>query len=147
MLLCQYYATEETPIELPKHPVSATREWPQTPTATSFTRPPPALIRPSTAADDEFDKQFSLHIVEKEMRNNSGGLSPGGMSSGGLSPGGHDPFERPTTPAPPLGDEVLLEFGRPPLKDGLRPWSDTFGKRTCIYGIFPFSPYSQKNLC
>lgn len=139
MLLCQYYATEETPVVLPKHPVSATREWPQTPTSPNFRRPPPALIRPSTGVDDEFEKEFGLHVLEKELRGgNSAGSSPGGLSPGGLSPGGDDPFPRPASPMPPLGDEVLLEFGRPPLKDGLRPWSDTFGKRTCIYGMFRY---------
>lgn len=125
MLLCQYYATEETPIELPKHAVSATREWPQTPTSPSFRRPPPALLRPSTAMEDELN--IGMHAIEKQFQ---------GCNMGGLIPGDHDPFLRPLTPAPPLGDEVLLEFGRPPLKDGLRPWSSTFGKRTCIYGMF-----------
>lgn len=124
MLLCQYYATDETPIELPKHPVSATREWPQTPTSPTFRRPPPALIRP---ASDEFDKfDFGMHAIDKELR-------PSNLS--GLRPEGHDPFVRAPSPMPPLGDEVLLEFGRPPLRDGLRPWSSTFGKRTCIYGM------------
>lgn len=130
MLLCQYYATEETPVELPKHPISATREWPQTPTTPSFRRPPPALVRPPTGVDDEFEKEFGLHVLEKELR-----------GSNSSSPASDDPPPRPPTPEPlspmpPLGDEVLLEFGRPPLKDGLRPWSETFGKRTCIYGTF-----------
>jgi hypothetical protein len=35
-----------------------------------------------------------------------------------------------------MGDEVHLEFGRPPLRDGLPPWSETFGRRTCIYGTY-----------
>ncbi|KAL7270921.1 hypothetical protein RUND412_006354 [Rhizina undulata] len=47
--------------------------------------------------------------------------------------------DRGPSPLPPLGDEVLLEFGRPPLKDGLRPWSETFGKRACIYVCGPKS--------
>lgn len=128
MLLCQYYATDETPIELPKHPVSATREWPQTPTSPRFCRPPPALIRPVSDVEDEFDKfDFGMHSIGKELR---------ASNTGGLRPAGEDPFMRPPTPVPPLGDEVLLEFGRPPLRDGLRPWSSTFGKRTCIYGMY-----------
>lgn len=43
----------------------------------------------------------------------------------------------PTWPKlPPMGDEVLLEFGRPPLREALRQWSEGFGKRACIYGKF-----------
>jgi len=45
------------------------------------------------------------------------------------------PAVRSSAPVPPMGDEVLLEFGRPPLRDGLPSWSETFGRRTCIYGM------------
>lgn len=45
--------------------------------------------------------------------------------------------ESPVAKLPPLGDEVLLEFGRPPLKKALRTWSEGFGKRACIYVCGP----------
>lgn len=41
------------------------------------------------------------------------------------------------TPVPDFGDDVMIEFGRPLLRTGLRPWSQTFGKRTCIYVCGP----------
>jgi hypothetical protein len=60
----------------------------------------------------------------------------------------------PSSPAmaklPPIGDEVLLEFGRPPLRAALRQWSDGFGKRTCVYGLSPTTTLCMmetNNLC
>ena len=35
-----------------------------------------------------------------------------------------------------FGDEVMIEFGRPRLKEGIRPWAEGFGRRACIYGKF-----------
>ncbi|KAH0606914.1 uncharacterized protein H6S33_002902 [Morchella sextelata] len=178
MLLCQYYATEETPVELPKHAVSATREWPNTPITPSFRKPPPALLRPPTANSVDFEERpFGWGFgMEKEMHTMSSaepessttdgsGASPifkfppsprlqqrssmgrrasvgqrlSGMSINTQRFSGISTGNEPTTPTalPPLGDEVLLEFGRPPLKDGLGPWSSTFGKRTCIYVCGP----------
>lgn len=45
--------------------------------------------------------------------------------------------ERRLSKLPPMGDEVLLEFGRPPLREALRQWSEGFGKRACIYVCGP----------
>lgn len=123
MLLCQYYVTEETAVELPKGPVSATREWPQSPISPTFRQPLPALLRPSGTSEAE--KEFQFQMIEKDI---------GSSSDDEL----HEfpfPAVRSTTPVPPMGDEVLLEFGRPPLRDGLPSWSETFGRRTCIYGM------------
>ncbi|CAZ81963.1 unnamed protein product [Tuber melanosporum] len=128
MLLCQYYVTEETAVELPKGPVSATREWPQSPLTPTFRQPPPALLRsPGTS---EAEREFRLQILEKDV---------GSSSSDEELHEFPFPAAQPVTPVPPMGDEVLLEFGRPPLRDGLPPWSETFGRRTCIYVCGPQS--------
>ncbi|RPB24208.1 hypothetical protein L211DRAFT_215110 [Terfezia boudieri ATCC MYA-4762] len=36
-----------------------------------------------------------------------------------------------------FGDEVMIEFGRPRLREGIRPWAEGFGRRTCIYVCGP----------
>ena len=36
-----------------------------------------------------------------------------------------------------FGDEVMIEFGRPRLREGIRPWAESFGRRTCIYVCGP----------
>lgn len=58
-------------------------------------------------------------------------------SVGGRASVNASPIGSPNSMAklPPLGDEVLLEFGRPPLANALRLWSDGFGKRACVYGL------------
>lgn len=38
-----------------------------------------------------------------------------------------------------FGDEVMIEFGRPRLREGIRPWAEGFGRRTCIYVCGPES--------
>ena len=38
-----------------------------------------------------------------------------------------------------FGDEVMIEFGRPRLREGVRPWAEGFGRRTCIYVCGPES--------
>jgi ferredoxin-NADP reductase len=45
-----------------------------------------------------------------------------------------------------MGDEVHLEFGRPPLRHGLRTWAEGFGRRACIYGMFGILPPGKKSL-
>ncbi|KAF8451751.1 ferric reductase NAD binding domain-containing protein [Kalaharituber pfeilii] len=36
-----------------------------------------------------------------------------------------------------FGDEVMIEFGRPRLREGIRPWAEGFGRRTCVYVCGP----------
>ena len=38
-----------------------------------------------------------------------------------------------------FGDEVMIEFGRPRLREGIRPWAEGFGRRACIYVCGPES--------
>lgn len=65
-----------------------------------------------------------------DSRNTPGGV---GMAYGD----GPLEQERRLSKLPPMGDEVLLEFGRPPLREALRQWSEGFGKRACIYVCGP----------
>jgi len=136
-LLVQYYVTQETPVPLPgpSFPLSATRDWPASP------RTPSTPMTPMFCAAEPLhgvreipdEKEYEMQVIalRKELGHSNSeediAQSPSGDSI---------EAEKRLSKLPPLGDEVLLEFGRPPLKDGLRMWSDGFGKRACVYGAF-----------
>ena len=138
-LLVQYFITQETPVVLPTGPVSATREWPSSPrfgpatTQTPVTPHTPIFTKPAAlpAAPkevmDEHTYEMNVLAMRKELNH------PDDAGSYGERSASPSPI---ASKLPPLGDEVLLEFGRPPLGQALRVWSEGFGKRSCIYGMF-----------
>lgn len=137
-LLVQYYVTQETPVPLPgpSFPLSATRDWPASP------RTPSTPMTPMFNAAEPLhgvreipnEKEYEMQVIalRKELGHSN---SEEDMAQ---SPSGESIYEaeKRLSKLPPLGDEVLLEFGRPPLKEGLRLWSEGFGKRACVYGMF-----------
>ena len=147
-LLVQYYVTQETPVALPgpSFPLSATRDWPASP------RTPSTPMTPMFCAAEPLhgvreipnEREYELQVIalRKELGHSNS------EEDVAQSPSGDSIFEaeKRLSKLPPLGDEVLLEFGRPPLKEGLRIWSDGFGKRACVYGLLPVVPLSTSFL-
>lgn len=136
-LLVQYFVTQETPVPLPSVPVSATRDWPVTPVATSMTPSTPMFQRPSplhavSEIPDEKDYEMQVIAMRRELGHDD--EAPPTLTINTVAEIG-DPGKRLSIP-PLLGDEVLLEFGRPPLRQTLRAWSEGFGRRACVYGMF-----------
>ncbi|TGZ76664.1 hypothetical protein EX30DRAFT_399121 [Ascodesmis nigricans] len=165
-LLVQYFVTEETPVPLPAYPISAIRDWPSSPCiggpapktpstpfypkASAF----PSQARLSQVIPDEHEYELQVLRMAKELGHPEPAVMKpaSGSASGGVEGHGHalglGPFSddnATTSPSsttyqkilPPIGDEVLLEFGRPPLREALREWSGGFGKRACIYVCGP----------
>ena len=133
---------------LPTGPVSATREWPSSPrfgpatTQTPVTPHTPIFTKPAAlpAAPkevmDEHTYEMNVLAMRKELNH------PDDAGSYGERSASPSPI---ASKLPPLGDEVLLEFGRPPLGQALRVWSEGFGKRSCIYGVFSTSEMLGRN--
>jgi ferredoxin-NADP reductase len=155
-LLVQYFATQEAPVPLlgPSFPLSATRDWPVSPRTPGTPMTPIfAKAEPLHGVRETLDEEeYELRVLS--MRKELGhDLNPDNLPR---QLAGKDNEENPPhaitkdesilesprsvkSIPPPMGDEVLLEFGRPPLREALRQWSEGFGKRACVYGMF-FSP-------
>lgn len=90
-------------------------------------------------SDDEDGEQRRRRSWRRSRRRESGESQAPSVSGrpGSSASVTASPIGSPGSMAklPPLGDEVLLEFGRPPLRSALRLWSDGFGKRACVYGL------------
>ncbi|KAI5804532.1 ferric reductase NAD binding domain-containing protein [Geopyxis carbonaria] len=145
-LLVQYFVTQETPVALPAFPISATREWPSSPGQKTPMTPvfPKAAALPTTgrAIPDEHQYELSVLAMQKELNHPAAGTASTSNSpiySTDVDCAGNpfEPEHEPPKKLPPLGDEVLLEFGRPPLRETLRIWAEGFGRRACIYVCGP----------
>lgn len=146
-LLVQYFVTQESPVPLPAFPVSATRSWPQTP-HTPQTPMTPMFVKAEPLhvvreIPDEHQYEMNVIAMGKQLGHERVYVDQWGNPCQQPDSNASSPIESPTmmdmSKLPPLGDEVLLEFGRPPLRHALRDWSDGFGKRTCVYGKLPRS--------
>jgi hypothetical protein len=144
-LLVQYFVTQETPVPLPgpSFPLSATRDWPASPSPCTPMTPIFAKPEPLHGVREvPNEEEYELRIISmgKELGHDLGIQNFGRQEN--TAPHAittDDPIESPRSTKsvlPPMGDEVLLEFGRPPLREALRAWSEGFGKRTCVYGKF-----------
>ncbi|KAF8424206.1 ferric reductase like transmembrane component-domain-containing protein [Tirmania nivea] len=133
---CQYFVTEESPVEFCDYPISATQQWPTSPAVASMKYPfhdsptgdddgkPPMPALPGTAPE-QTDGIFRIASPPPSASAPRPNIGPDGQR---LSYGPGD-----------FGDEVMIEFGRPRLREGIRPWAEGFGRRTCIYVCGPES--------
>lgn len=148
ILLVQYFVTQETPVPLPgpSFPLSATRDWPASPRTPStpmtpiYSRAEP--LHGVREVLDEAEYELRVLSLRKELGHDLSAESipePENQLPHAVTKD-DSILESPRSVKsilPPLGDEVLLEFGRPPLREALRQWSEGFGKRACVYVCGP----------
>ncbi|KAI5793684.1 ferric reductase NAD binding domain-containing protein [Peziza echinospora] len=128
---CQYFVTEESPVEFCDYPVSATQQWPKSPVIPDWSTTKPPDAENFASWPQGYDNNT------REVAAGLGLTVPDGRSSRGSTREYPLPGTAAVTPKPNFGDEVMIEFGRPRLREGIRPWAETFGRRTCIYVCGP----------
>ncbi|RPA79582.1 hypothetical protein BJ508DRAFT_240538 [Ascobolus immersus RN42] len=153
----QYFITQEVAVQLPEGPVSATRQWPgevkfptepPSPYANSpdapYARPPrspppayPPPVHTLPTVEEEAAQRLSIYTcATAPSRPVSYVFNRHDVKSSHLSLPPLD-TRQSISPVPNFGDDVMIEFGRPLLRTGLRPWAQSFGKRTCVYVCGP----------
>jgi hypothetical protein len=117
-----------------------------------YAKPTPFPADPDRGIIDEKDYEMSVLAMQKELghtqlqsQSDSAASSPVDTKQIGIAVTSGERSRSPSPPRrnppklPPLGDEVMLEFGRPPLRKGLREWAEGFGRRACVYVCGPTS--------